>query len=138
MRRSFSSACARTTKGGGPGLPAAIFAWSWAAIRWLRVAIITDMVRCIRSWTRSAATTTFSRSASSPAIASSKSRWPSAGLIASSAAASIRLRLSGKTRKIVPSAIPAASAISRVLTSPPFSTMQRHQRRDDRLAAVVG
>ena len=47
----------------------------------------------------------------------------SAGLMASSAAASIRLFLSGKTRKIVPSAMPAARAISRVLTSPPFSTM---------------
>ena len=56
------------------------------------------------------------------AIASSKASWPPAGLIASSAAASSSVSLSGKTRKIVPSAIPAASAISLVVTSPPCST----------------
>ena len=71
-------------------------------------------------------------------MASSNAAWPSAGLIASSAAASIRLRLSGKTRKIVPSAMPAAWAISRVVTSLPALDQQRQQRRDDRLAAVVG
>ena len=98
---------------------------SWKAwIRWGRTATITDIVRCIRSSTRWEASTTWSRRSWTSAMAFSKLSWPPAGLIASSAAASSRLFLSGKTRKIVPSAMPAACAISRVLTSPPFSTMR--------------
>ena len=58
--------------------------------------------------------------------------------MASSAAASIRLFLSGKTRKIVPSAMPAASAISRVRDVAALLGEERHEHVEDRLAAVVG
>ena len=49
-----------------------------------------------------------------PAITAANASSPPAGFIASSAAATSRAALSGKTRKIVPSAMPAAWAISLV------------------------
>ena len=83
---------------------------------------MTAIVSCIRSSTRVAAATTRSRRSSASAMAASNASWPPAGLIASSAAANSSVALSGKTRKIVPSAMPAALAISLVVTSPPRST----------------
>ena len=99
---------------------------------------MTAMVSCIRSSTRVAAATTRSRRSPASSMAASNASWPPAGLIASSAAANSSVALSGKTRKIVPSAMPAASAISLVVTSPPALDQQRDQRVEDRLAAVVG
>ena len=46
--------------------------------------------------------------------------------------------LSGKTRKIVPSAMPAASAISRVVTPVPCSQHQRQRRPHDRRPPLGG
>ena len=68
---------------------------------------------------------------------SSKASSPPAGLIASSAAAISSAALSGKTRKIVPSAIPAAWAISLVRDVAAPLDQQRDQGRQDRRPAVL-
>ena len=130
-RRTERSAGARRA-------PASCRAPRGAPIRCWRTAIITDIVIRIRSSTRSVATTTCARSPSTPAIASSKAACPSAGLMASSAAASIRLFLSGKTRKIVPSAMPAASGDLAGADVAALLDDERHEHVEDRLAAVVG
>ena len=54
-----------------------------------------------------------------------------------STAARIRLSLSPKARKIVPSATPAASAICREVTSAPRSSSKRDHRVDDHGAAFI-
>ena len=51
---------------------------------------------------------------------------------------STRSSLESKTRKIVPSATPAASAICLVVTVAAVLEQQRQGRLDQRLAAVVG
>ena len=57
---------------------------------------------------------------------------------ADSTTAAIRLSLSGKTRKIVPSAMPAASAICRVVTDGAVHEQQRQRGGDDLGAAFGG
>ncbi len=97
-------------KAGGPGLWWCSFACAsraWA-MKWPRSASITGIARCIRAITRSAAIRILARRSSTPAIACSHWAAPSAGLIASWAAAFSSADLSGKTRKMVPSATPAA------------------------------
>ncbi len=57
---------------------------------------------------------------------------------ASATTAWITDSLSGKTRKIVPSAMSAASAICRVVTAAPCRMNERPRGGDDRRAALVG
>ena len=57
---------------------------------------------------------------------------------ASSTTASISASLVAKTRKIVPSAMPAASAIWRVLTSRPHCSSSGSVRRQDGGPPFVG
>ena len=118
---SASLASANTFRGSAPAVPC-----SWLPggcdIQIRRSAIITSVTFSERAVSRSVVTRTRSRSDSTPASAAWRSARPVAGLTTSSAAAISSAGLSGKTRKMVPSAIPAASAICRVVTSSPFAS----------------
>ena len=86
-----------------------------------RSATITCITDSIRAATWRTVASTLARRSGSAASDSAIRSLPPGGLIVCSATANSSAFLSGKTRKMVPSAMPAASAICRVVTRPPCS-----------------
>ena len=103
----------------------------------VRSAIIASITWRVRAAIRSAVTRTLASSVGcSSSSAAMSSRQPG-GRADHSATAANSARLSSKARKTVPSAMPAASAICRVVGRGGV-LQQRGDRLDDGLAAVLG
>ncbi len=112
---------------------------SLSCIQTPRITIITAITRCERSSRWSAVRTIFDLRSVGP-----RERRVQLGQLDLGVEGPLRggrrssAALSGKTRKIVPSAMPAASAICRVVTSLAVLEQQRHDDVDDRVASFVG
>ena len=137
-RLSSSCALARCTNAGGPGGGSSLSMCGPLESTSPRSATITCITDSIRAATWRTVASTLRGQVGQRRQRLGHPLAPPGGLIVCSATAKSSAFLSGKTRKMVPSAMPAASAICRVVTRPPCSAYSGSRRRDDRRPPVVG